>query len=88
MKNKNIGVPCKSNFPVPCTLHIKIKDMAHKRYGSMDLLLELLLVLLLLLLYDIVFHHVHTRVPSCNARKKMKLQEGAAYRKNWRGMFE
>ena len=32
-------------------LHFKIKDMAHnKRYGSMDLLLELLLVLLLLLL--------------------------------------
>ena len=32
------------------TLHIKIKDMAYnKRYGSMDLLLELLLVLLLLL---------------------------------------
>ena len=50
-------------------------------------LLELLLVVLLLpLLY--VFPHVHTRVPSCNARKKMDLQEGTAYRKNWRGLFE
>ena len=36
------------------TLHIKIRDMVHnKRYGSMDLLLELLLLLLLLLLYVI-----------------------------------
>ena len=46
----------------------------------LELLLELLLVLLLvllllLLLYDIVFYHLHTRVPSCNARKKMELQE-------------
>ena len=49
--------------------------MAHeKKYGSMDLLLEqlqeLLLVRLLLLL-QYVFHHVHTRVPSCNAQNKM-----------------
>ena len=44
----------------------------------MELLLELLLLLLLLLLY--VFYHVLTRVPSCNARKRMKLQEGAAYK--------
>ena len=40
-------------------------------HGSMDLLLELLelLLVLLLLLLLYVFHHVHTRVPSCNARK-------------------
>ena len=45
-----------------------------------------LLLLLLLLLY--VLYRVLTRVPACNARKKMKLQEGIAYRKNWRGTFE
>ena len=53
----------------------------------MDLLLELLLVLLLLLLLY-VFYYVHTRVPSCNARKRMKLQEGAAYKNHLRGTFE
>ena len=61
----------------------------------MDLLLELLLellpelllvVLLMLLLY--VFYHVRTRVPSCNARKRMKLQEGPAYKNHLRGTFE
>ena len=54
------------------TLHIKIKDMVHnKRYGSMDLLLlELLLELLVVVVLLYVFHHVHTRVPSCNARKR------------------
>ena len=52
---------------------------------QMLLLLELLL-LLLLLLY--VLYHVITRVPSCNARKRMKLQEGAAYRNHLRGTFE
>ena len=56
------------------------------KYGSMDLLLELLLLLLLLLLY--VFYHVHTRAPSCNARKKMKLQDGAAYKNHLRETFE
>ena len=70
--------------------------MVHdERYGSMDLLQELLLellldlllvLLLLLLLY--VFHHVHTRAPSCNARKRMKLPGGAAYKNHLRGMFE
>ena len=48
-------------------------------HESMDQLLELLLELLLLLLLY-VFYHGHTRVPSCNARKRMKLQEGAAYK--------
>ena len=52
----------------------------------LELLLELLLLLLLLLLY--VFYHVHTRVPSCNARKKMKLQEGAAYKNHLGETFE
>ena len=55
----------------------------------MDLLLELLMELLLvvvLLLY--VFYHVHTRVPSCNARKRMKLPERAAYKNYLRGTFE
>ena len=46
----------------------------------------LMLLPLLLLLY--VLYHVLTRVPSCNARKRMKLQEGATYRKNRRGIFE
>ena len=45
-----------------------------------------LVLLLLLLLY--VFYHVHTRVPSCNARKRMKLQEGAAYKNHLRETFE
>ena len=58
-----------------------------KRYGSMDLLLEPLLVLLLLLLRLYVLYHVLTRVPSCNARKKMKLQERAAYRNPLKGTF-
>ena len=62
--------------------------MAHnERYGSMDLLLELLLVLLLLLMLY-VFYHVRTRVPSCNARKRMKLQEGAAYKNHLGETFE
>ena len=61
----------------------------------MDLLLELLLrlllklllvLLLLLLLY--VLYHVHTRVPSCNARKRMKHQEGTASRNHWEETFE
>ena len=53
----------------------------------LPLLLELLLELLLfLLLY--VFYHVHTRVPSCNARKRMKLQEGAAYKNHLGETFE
>ena len=53
----------------------------------LEVLLEVLLELLLLLpLY--VFIHVLTRVPSCNARKRMKLQEGAAYRNHLRGTFE
>ena len=69
------------------TLHIRIKYMVHnKRYRSMDLLLELLQVLLHLLLY--VFHHVHTRVPSCNARKRMKLPEKAGHKNYLRGIFE
>ena len=61
----------------------------------MDLLLELLLdllldllVFLLLLLLLYVNHHVHTRVPSCNARKRMKLQEGAAYKNHLGETFE
>ena len=45
-----------------------------------------LLLLLLLLLY--VLYHVLTRVPSCNARKKMKLPERAAYKNYLRGTFE
>ena len=49
-------------------------------------ILMLLLLLLLLLLY--VLYHVLTRVPSCNARKRMKLQEGATYRNHLRGTFE
>ena len=52
----------------------------------MDLLLELLLVLLLLLLN--VPYHVDTRVPSCNARKEMELQEGITSRKHLYGTFE
>ena len=32
--------------------------------------------------------YVCTRVPSCNARKRMKLQEGAVYRNHLRGTFE
>ena len=51
-------------------------------------LLELLLALLLLLLLLYVSHHVHTRVPSCNARKRMKLQEGAAYKNHLGETFE
>ena len=55
--------------------------MVHnKRYGSTDLLL------LLLLLH--VFHHVRTRVPSCNARNKMKLQERTTSKKQLGGTFE
>ena len=61
----------------------------------MDLLLELLielrlelLLMLLLLLLLYVFHHVHTRMPSCNARKKMKLQEGTASTKHREGTLE
>ena len=51
------------------------------------LLLEMLLELLLLrLLY--VFNHVITRVPSCNARKRMKLPESAGYKNHLRGSFE
>ena len=55
----------------------------------LELMLELLLVLLLLLLLVLYLrHHVHTRVPSCNARKRMKLQEGQAYKNHLRGTFE
>ena len=53
----------------------------------LELLLELLLVLLLLLLLY-VFHHVHTRVPSCYARKGMKPPERADYKKYLGGRFE
>ena len=53
----------------------------------LERLLELLLVLLLLLLLYVLYH-VHTRVPSCNARNKMKLQEGTASRKHRGGTFE
>ena len=53
----------------------------------MDLLLELLLVLLLeLLLY--VPYHVHTRLPSCNARNKMELQERTNSSKQLYGTFK
>ena len=45
----------------------------------------LMLLPLLLLLY--VLYHVLTRVPSCNARKRMKLQEGAAYKNHLRETF-
>ena len=73
-------------------LHFKIKNVVHnKRYGymdhgCMDLLLELLLVLLLLLLLYVP-HHVHTRVPSCNAPKKMELQERTTSMKHLYGTF-
>ena len=50
------------------------------------LLLELLLLELLLLLY--VVYHVLTRAPSCNARKRMKHQEGTASRNHWGETFE
>ena len=50
------------------------------------LLLLLLVLLLLLLLYAL--YHVHTRVPSCNARNKMELQEGTASTKQREGTFE
>ena len=53
----------------------------------LELLLELLLVLLLLLLLY-VSYHVHTRVPSCNARKWMELQERITSRKHLYGTFE
>ena len=56
----------------------------HGSQAQMLMLLELLL--LLLLLY--VFIHVLTRVPSCNARKRMKLQEGAAYKNHLGETFE
>ena len=56
----------------------------------LGLLLELLLVLVvllrLLLLY--VLKYFITRVPSCNARKRMKLQEGAAYKNHLGETFE
>ena len=52
----------------------------------MDLLLELLMELLLLLLY--VPYHVHTRVPSCNAGKKMKLPEKSTRKEPFDGSFE
>ena len=42
----------------------------------LELLLELLQELLLLLLYVLI--HVLTRVPSCNVRKRMDVQEGPA----------
>ena len=54
----------------------------------LDLLLELLLVVLLLLLLLYVPYHVHTRVPSCNARNKMELQERITSRKHLYGTFE
>ena len=53
----------------------------------MLMLLELLLELLLLLLLY-VFIHVLTRVPSCNARKRMKLQEGSTDKNHLKGTFE
>ena len=53
----------------------------------LELLLDLLLLLLLLLLLYVPYH-VHTRAPSCNARKRMKLQEGTAYKNHLRGTFE
>ena len=62
------------------------RDVKLNELAKQILMLLPLQLLLLLLLYAL--YHALTRVPSCNARKKMKLQEGAAYRKNWRGMFE
>ena len=53
----------------------------------MDLLLELLLVLLLLLLLYVPYH-VRTRAASCNARKKMELQERTTSRKHLYGTFK
>ena len=52
----------------------------------LELLLELLLVLLLLLLLYVPYH-VDTRVPSCNARKEMELQERITSRKHLYGTF-
>ena len=52
----------------------------------LELLLELLLVLLLLLLN--VPYHIDTRVPSCNARKRMELQERITSRKHLYGTLE
>ena len=78
------------------TLHFIIKNMFHdKRYGSMDLLLELLpkqllelLLVLMLLLLLYVPHHVDSGVLSCNARKKMEHQERITSRKHLYGTFE
>ena len=49
-------------------------------------MLQPLLLLLLLLLY--VLYHVLTRVPSCNARKKMKLPERNTRKESLDGSFE
>ena len=55
-------------------------DVKLNELAKQILLLLPLLLLLLLLLY--VPHHVLTRAPSCNARKKMKVQEGTTDRKH------
>ena len=52
----------------------------------LELLLELLLVLLLLLLN--VPYHIVTKVPSCNARKQMELQDSITSRKHLYGTLK
>ena len=56
----------------------------------MDLLLQLLelLLVLVILLLPYVPYHIDTRVPSCNARKEMELQERITSRKHLYGMFK
>ena len=66
---------------IPGQRDVKLNELAKQ-----NLMLLPLLLLLLLLLY--VLYHVCTRVPSCNARKRMKLPEGAAYKKHLRRTFE
>ena len=62
------------------------RDVKLNELTKQILMLLPLLLLLLLLLY--VLYHVLTRVPSCNARKRMKLQDGAAYKNHLRATFE
>ena len=72
------------------TLHIKIKDMVHtKRYGSMDLQLELLLELLLLLLPPLL-HVFITELGALSLKQRAKrwLAIGELDRGNLMGELE
>ena len=66
---------------IPGQRDVKLNELAKQ-----ILMLLPLLLLLLLLLY--VLYHVLTRVPSCNARNKMELQERTNSSKQLYGTFK